>query len=162
MPIKQTSPSPPPPFRHPPSSHHPHPKTKTTKTIKPPNRIVRAGGEMGALSGKNLNKSVTNHYKLDLLGFVWYLFEFLRAQRGVPSTRRARANNAVGCGMVVGVVLIIGVGGCPSELSVVWKFPRMHYKNYKNLNFLKFLLWGNLSLKPNAWRVGAHFVLTHM
>ena len=29
-----------------------------------------AGGGMGALAGKNLNKSVTNHYKLDLLGFV--------------------------------------------------------------------------------------------
>ena len=49
---------------------------------------------MGALAGKNLNKSVTNHYKLDLLGFVDDLFGFLRAQRGVPSTRRVHKKNA--------------------------------------------------------------------
>ncbi len=60
-----------------------------------------------------------------------YLFEFLRAQRGVPSTKRARANNAVGCGMVVGVVLIIGVGGCLSELSVVLIFYACIIKTIK-------------------------------
>ena len=53
---------------------------------------------MGALAGKNRDKSVTNHYKLDLLGFVDDLFGFLRAQRGVPSTRRAKnVSWAAGC-----------------------------------------------------------------
>ena len=62
---------------------------------------------MGALSGKNRDKSVTNHYKLDLLGFVYDLFGFLRAQRGVPSTRRAHANNVAGRGRVVRVVQVV-------------------------------------------------------